>query len=91
MAFMIPVYSKADFVEVDGSYGDTFLVPFEYYDEDSGEIVEEYSGKWFCQLSAPGYMDQTDWMGPFDTLKEAKAELSDVYEVDPETGEQLEY
>jgi len=34
---------------------------------------------WFTRLSAPGYMDATDWMGPFETEEEAMAELEDMF------------
>lgn len=36
----------------------------------------------FCQLSAPGYMDQTEWSGPHDTVRKAKQDLIDNYERD---------
>lgn len=37
---------------------------------------------WFARLSAPGYLDCTDWMGPYDTEEEAINELTEFYELD---------
>ena len=42
-----------------------------------------------ARLSAAGYMDCTPWT-TFATLKEAKEYIVDVYDVDPETGDELE-
>jgi len=38
---------------------------------------------WFGRLSALGYLDSTDWAGPFDSEAEAKECLSDPYDGDP--------
>ena len=40
---------------------------------------------WFARLSAPGYMDATDWSGPFNSEKEAKQYLIDTYGEDDES------
>lgn len=45
---------------------------------------------WFARLSAPGYMDCTEWSGPFDTEKEAREHIADMFDVDPDTGEDIE-
>lgn len=45
---------------------------------------------WFARLSAPGYLDCTDWAGPFSTEEEARDHIADTYEVDPDTGDELE-
>lgn len=42
----------------------------------------------FCRLSAPGYMDCTEWSGPFDTEVEARLYLADTYDIDPYSGEE---
>jgi hypothetical protein len=49
--------------------------------------VERVEG-WFANLSANGYMDQTDYMGPYDSAEEALKEVMDFYEVD-ENGDDL--
>ena len=38
---------------------------------------------WYARLSAPGYLDCTDWSGPFDSEKEANEYLNDMYDGDP--------
>lgn len=49
----------------------------------NGEVV---SG-WCARLSAPGYMDCTEWVGPFDTELEAALELERMYRYDCGDGE----
>jgi hypothetical protein len=39
---------------------------------------------WYARLSAPGYLDATDWHGPFKTADAALADVKDLYEVDDE-------
>jgi hypothetical protein len=38
----------------------------------------------FWRLSAPGYMDCTEWCGPFATEAEAKADCDEMYPDDEE-------
>ena len=102
MAFMVPEYHKGMFYAVETDMGHTDLVPgdlvpkkpkrsdFHPYVEGTPEEFEAVHG-WFARLSAPGYMDATDWSGPFKTKKKAEEHIEDTYEVDPETGEHLEY
>jgi hypothetical protein len=42
-------------------------------DEDAEEESETYlpAAGWYGRLSAPGYMDCTDWAGPFESEAEA--------------------
>ena len=42
----------------------------EYVESGTAVEVESVFG-YFCRMSAPGYMDSTDWIGPFDTEEEA--------------------
>lgn len=42
------------------------------------EDVETLFG-WFCRLSAPGYMDCTDWSGPYESEEEAAQELLSMF------------
>lgn len=39
---------------------------------------------WFARLSAPGYMDATDWQGPYKTEREALDAVKSFHEVDDE-------
>jgi hypothetical protein len=43
-------------------------------DSVEGEDYETLTG-WFCRLSADGYMDCTDWQGPYETEAEAEEAL----------------
>lgn len=102
MAFMQPQYTNEDFYEVTTTEGEGWLVPAEGFGDDPDpsdfadyiefgepEEIEKVSG-WFARLSAPGYMDATEWGGPFKTKKEAKKYIEDTWEVDPETGDAFE-
>lgn len=37
---------------------------------------------WYGRLSAPGYLDCTEWMGPYATHEEALREVCEWHEVD---------
>lgn len=68
---MIPVYSNEPFSEITSRAFETEWVPTQYVVLDGGRFVTgRTEDKWFCRLSAPGYMDCTDWCGPFDSLEE---------------------
>ena len=43
------------------------------------ECLENTEPGWYARLSAPGYLDCTDWVGPYDTEEEALEALFDVY------------
>lgn len=49
--------------------------------------VERVEG-WYGNLSANGYLDQTDYMGPYASAEEAIREVCDFYEVD-ENGDDV--
>lgn len=74
--FMKPIakyFDSADVVEL--------LTPDEDESEDSTrwELVSDMpKPEWYSRLSAPGYMDCTEWQGPYDTEEEA---LEGLYEV----------
>lgn len=102
MSFMIPEYDEATprnpFWEVETPHGESSFLPSECGPREvilrdhaePGDIVRPISAGWFHRLSVPGYMDATDWSGPFDTIAEARQDLSDLYDIDPDTGEELE-
>ena len=54
---------------------------------DEGELeapedslpVEPLGAGWYSRLSAPGYMDCTEWSGPFETELEAVLDLHELY------------
>lgn len=96
MTFMKPEYLKGDWHVVDGSHGGAcipasvcgFCQVGDYYE---GEVwtVETHKDKIGVRLSAPGYMDATDWT-IFDTIEEARAYIEEQYEVDADTGDDIE-
>ena len=46
--------------------------------EDASRVESEEEG-WLVRLSADGYMDCTDWHGPFQTEEEAVEAIVDAY------------
>jgi len=46
-----------------------------------GDMITDISEEkgWFARLSAPGYLDATEWSGPFDSEKEAEEYLDEMY------------
>lgn len=87
MAFMLPVVTNDTFVAYIDMNGESMLCPI----WEDGEVYrpgsEIISGKWFARLQAPGYLDCTDWAGPFDSEEEARMYLATTYCIDPFTGE----
>ena len=68
-----------------------FMVPScEWFTtEEASEYLEECPGDdepreagWYSRLTAPGYLDCTDWSGPFPTAFRAIRELCRLYDCD---------
>lgn len=59
-----------------------------YLDAVPGVADAERVYGYFSRLSAAGYMDQTEWCGPFETQREAEDALLDLY-VDPDDWEEI--
>ena len=55
----------------------------EHYAE--GAFDERVEGV-FARMSAPGYMDRTEWDGPFETCEEAAGALYGMYGEDDEAN-----
>jgi len=60
----------------------------EYLTEQGEETPEDFYAGWYSRLSAPGYLDCTDWSGPFTTEKEAFTYVCELYDVD-ENGDEI--
>lgn len=56
----------------------------EAYGVSVDEVVTEFG--WYARLSAPGYLDCTDWTGPYESEDEAINELRDMYDIDDENN-----
>ena len=80
--FMQPSVIQDDFIEYEW-HGEAYAVPADVEGvlPDDAVITERYSDKWFGRLSAPGYLDCTEWSGPFDTEKEAMDNLIELYDL----------
>ncbi len=63
---------------------EAILKALEPYIEGS-EVYEiaEFTG-WYARLSAPGYLDCTEWVGPYATAKGALDAVKEEYECDDE-------
>lgn len=85
MSFMQPQVVPGPFVKVETSEGDV-LVPKEFYSPSlhPGDVLDENVTGWFGRMSAPGYMDCTDWDGPFETPEAAQKHLDETYGDDEE-------
>lgn len=98
---MVPAYWKGQLWKVETDQGVYFVFPDqvskdpaneEFADHVQGEIelIEMTEEGWFCHMSAPGYLDQTEWEGPFATRAEARCHIVENFDVDPDSGEPLE-
>lgn len=88
-SFMEPDIEEGDWFQVDGTAG-VFVFPEQYLSEE--DVRREYEGEVWevetihgfgARLSAPGYMDCTDW-SVFDTYEEAARYLIENYSDDEE-------
>ena len=80
--FMEPTIEFGEWVEIE-SDGGTSWVPLEYFEIDEclsfdHEVTLKKVRGFGCRMSAPGYMDATDWV-VFDEEKDAAEFLSDTY------------
>ena len=91
MAHMVPQYTDEAFVKATYANGEAQLFTKEFYIPGDADVVESCdAGKgWYWRLSAPGYLDCTEWSGPCATLTEAKREVLRTHEVHPDTGNEL--
>lgn len=77
-SFMKPYINKGWYVMVEGSWIPADYVDTSMGDTDSGKEEAKAYG-YFARLSAPGYMDCTEWDGPFKSISEASRHLVDMY------------
>ena len=73
------------------AFGDSFMQPEAFRGADMGplEVIEagldfEEVGV-YCRLSASGFLNCTDWAGPFESLEEAADYLIETYGNEEET------
>jgi uncharacterized membrane-anchored protein len=97
MAFLVPEYTTDPFWSGENARGETIVCPtrdmslaaFIRASDVDANTVDVVTGKHWARLSAPGYLDATEWAGPFETIEEAHAYMRETVNVDPVTGEEL--
>lgn len=85
MGFMNPDIFEGDMWEVETREGTSFFPCGNFTIDEIKELslnpddeVEKVSG-WWGRMSASGYLDCTDWTGPFGTEEECMEELENMY------------
>ena len=98
MAFMKPHYLKTRWIEIDGTQGTRYYMTDWFTKASAVKDYKAYGDGIYevniipgygARLTAPGYLDATDWV-VFDTLGEAKEYIEETFDVDPDTGEELD-
>lgn len=82
---MTPQAIRDDFIEYEID-GETFIVPEDVRDliiEDA-TVTAEFQNRWFTRLSAAGFLDATEWSGPYRTEEGALWELYNLHGDDEE-------
>lgn len=70
--------------EMNETFSDSFMQPEAFIGADIEEaLIEEgldyEADKYYARLSASGYLDCTEFSGPFDTLEDAAQFLIETY------------
>ncbi len=78
---MKPEITYGEFCHIEDPHGETTILPL---DSCGGWVgcTKTYHTGWYCRLSAPGYLDSTEWSGPFESEEEAMASLVDTFDLD---------
>ena len=66
------------------AFHDSFMKPHVMQGKDDELTIMEAGldledDGYYCRLSASGYLDCTDWSGPYATIEEAAQALLDLY------------
>lgn len=85
--FMEPETFKGYMWAVEDNHGEVFMYPVDYFDKEDvvHEVGKENIAKfkrlqgWFGRMSAPGYLDATEWIGPFRSEQDVLSELEEQY------------
>lgn len=80
---MATSYERWSLIE-DPKSGESSIVPAEYAgDRPRGWTAKDLGEGWGAHLSAPGYMDQTEWDAPHKTEAEAVAAVDSTFNLCP--------
>lgn len=77
--FMQPEIVKDLFFLLDNGDGEEYWTNCPVGDEDGKINSIDEQGGYFARLSASGYLDCTDWSGPFDSQDDAAQHLIDTF------------
>ncbi len=88
MSFMEPQFYVGEYVECSDPVdrGASFYEPAADWESEHGEIIGRHTGALF-RLSAPGYMDRTEWTPAGDTEQDARRAFAEREESCPDCGE----
>jgi len=91
MAFMEPEYAHGEMHRYTNTetHEDVLVWRGDEPDGDEWSYDRQEGIGWYTRLSASGYMDCTDWEGPFETEEEARGHWEDEG-IDPDTGDDIE-
>lgn len=83
MGFMEPEIEYNRWCIGETKHHETIIVPFEYrhdvvWWDSQGYRIED---GWCARLSAPGYLDCTDWIGVYSNKNAAMAALRELYDL----------
>lgn len=83
MAFMELQCEYGEWFIYENEYGETCIIDHEYMNDIPEECISRVEKQraegWCARYSAPGYLDCTDWTGPFETEEEAIEECRALY------------
>ena len=48
---------------------------------DMSSVAQDIATGWWARLSAPGFLDCTDWQGPYDSEEKALEELAETFDL----------
>jgi hypothetical protein len=75
-------------VEDVGAVPDDAFLLSDHLSKDGDAVSIERASGWWSRLSAPGYLDCTDWQGPYKTEDEALADLAETHDICPQCWQQ---
>lgn len=87
MPHMMPEIEEHTMTTLEDDEGVNY-VPLAYLTARARQKMRTVRG-YFHRLSAPGYLDCTDWIGPFESLELARADFIETYSVCPDCGEDI--